>query len=176
MTMQKNIVVWHFNSQPRKGADLHIWDMSFSLKNFNSQPREGADGFSIECSILEPISTHSPARGLTNAHPFSTHFSVLISTHSPARGLTRSREGLGDRKVISTHSPARGLTVRCSVCCGCHTHFNSQPREGADTLYAIKHYYWYHFNSQPREGADSNFSQKYCLTKIVFCTYFTYFY
>lgn len=32
------------------------------------------------------------------------------------------------------------------------------------------------FNSQPRKGTDSNFSQKYCLAKIVFCIYFTYFY
>ena len=58
----------HFNSQPRKGADAYppVCD-SVPFWNFNSQPRKGVDTPMRIAARHALISTHSPARGLTQS-------------------------------------------------------------------------------------------------------------
>ena len=146
------------------------------LMHFNSQPRKGADGDYNRINLsISIISTHSPARGLTHLtssiRPIRYYFNsqprkgadvenpylypeILYFNSQPRKGADDYSSNRTNSQGISTHSPARGLT-----------HLTSSIRP-------IRYY----FNSQPRKGADSNFSQKYRLAKIVFCAYFTYFY
>ena len=76
-----------FNSQPRKGADNPLGLFRDFHKGFNSQPRKGADCHRDSLSSQGCVSTHSPARGLTNCSIKNLR-NVDVSTHSPARGLT----------------------------------------------------------------------------------------
>ena len=120
-----------FNSQPRKGADADVHDLTFEDWSFNSQPRKGADDGGAKRMKIKTVSTHSPARGLTrfvgllipsllrfNSQPRKgadlripdTDEAYQVSTHSPARGLTYGRRVFGRVQIVSTHSPARGLT------------------------------------------------------------------
>ena len=124
------------------------------MVSFNSQPRKGADRNSASDTSDTVVSTHSPARGLTetrdslytrylrfNSQPRKGADFVIgqrwdctdVSTHSPARGLTRNRSMSYYRIFVSTHSPARGLTRNRPTRCWSGLRFNSQPRKGADS-------------------------------------------
>ena len=85
-----------------------------------------------EFPLLEPISIHTPAKGVTFCFLFFQHFRA-ISIHTPAKGVTRtrvltlnidyyfnphSREGSDCPKanftfldLISIHTPAKGVTL-----------------------------------------------------------------
>ena len=58
------------------------------IYRFNSQPRKGADRNVVVSIRWIFVSTHSPARGLTERNA-ANHRRATVSTHSPARGLTR---------------------------------------------------------------------------------------
>ena len=58
-----------FNSQPRKGADSIAAALDAKAERFNSQPRKGADEVTKGSVLLRGVSTHSPARGLTQIGP-----------------------------------------------------------------------------------------------------------
>ena len=63
-------------------------EIGTTTKHFNSQPRKGADPDVRYLFVAEKhISTHSPARGLTDTYAKMRRYKN-ISTHSPARGLT----------------------------------------------------------------------------------------
>ena len=143
---------FHFNSQPRKGADTRSLTTAPSSSHFNSQPRKGAD--------WQPeLKGNVPS----------------ISTHSPARGLTIASGDKAERIAFQLTAP-QGDWRWCPRLSGPHVLFQLTAPQGdwlsPQILPACRTY----FNSQPRKGTDSNFSQKYCLAKIVFCIYFTYFY
>ena len=79
------------------------------MVSFNSQPRKGADRNSASDTSDTVVSTHSPARGLTETRD-SLYTRYLRFNSQPRKGadfiLIFDREACD----VSTHSPARGLT------------------------------------------------------------------
>ena len=128
-----------------------------------------------EFPLLEPISIHTPAKGVTFCFLFFQHFRA-ISIHTPAKGVTRtrvltlnidyyfnphSREGSDCPKanftfldLISIHTPAKGVTLihvadenflRISI----HT-----PAKGVTEDFVRGLAFHEDFNPHSREGSD----------------------
>ena len=141
-----------FNSQPRKGADVHRRKESDPQYCFNSQPRKGADLNPKERDFLQNVSTHSPARGLTQPGR-CRRGTVGVSTHSPARGLTRTPKSSRPSTLCFNSQPRKGADMIEEMKRNAEG-FNSQPRKGADVPVHPYSSLIRCFNSQPRKGAD----------------------
>ena len=123
---------FHFNSQPRKGADTRSLTTAPSSSHFNSQPRKGTDSNILHYRY--------------HCHHFNSQ---------PRKGTDSTAERNHKRTNISTHSPARGLTLPLGTWPPNRSYFNSQPRKGTDWLSMIEELDNEHFNSQPRKGTDA---------------------
>ena len=69
MSVQSEIAMSHFNSQPHKEADDYRQPPAKNLRNFNSQPHKEADYYGSGFNISYTISTHSLTRRLTHGTP-----------------------------------------------------------------------------------------------------------
>ena len=77
----------YFYSHAREGRDYAIVIALVDSSYFYSHAREGRDRRRWHKSMQETISTHTPARGVTDKlEEVRTVFE--ISTHTPARGVT----------------------------------------------------------------------------------------
>ena len=64
--------------------------------------------------ILDVISIHTPARGVTRAGTYRTAY-ITISIHTPARGVTPETFSVWNNHTISIHTPARGVTAKMHI-------------------------------------------------------------
>ena len=99
----------HFNSQPRKEADLCLCLQTPKPYHFNSQPRKEADDYGIYRDFLDDISIHSLARRLT----------IIAFLPLVERLYFNSQPRKEADHLLAYH---HRLT----------SHFNSQPRKEAD--------------------------------------------
>ena len=79
-----------FNPHSRTGSDLPIRshdDMGF---DFNPHSRTGSDLYCEEIDMVNEISIHTPARGVTSPLNYWAQM-VYISIHTPARGVTSDK-------------------------------------------------------------------------------------
>ena len=124
--------------------------------DFNSRPREGANvALLVACAYLPEISIPAPARGRTYSF-LGALFGIVISIPAPARGRTARCSSGTRRNVISIPAPARGRTflsldaldhIAISIPAPARGRTSSRQRTGPRQP---------HFNSRPREGANSS--------------------
>ena len=84
-----------------------------------------------EFPLLEPISIHTPAKGVTFCFLFFQHFRA-ISIHTPAKGVTKSVFNKLPNGRISIHTPAKGVTRTRVLTLNIDYYFNPHSREGSD--------------------------------------------
>ena len=102
----------HFYSHAREGRDSIPAAKRRFFQNFYSHAREGRDQRPRQPPQPQEISTHTPARGVTDTTVLG-NISAGISTHTPARGVTvYLAASFASILLISTHTPARGVTMR----------------------------------------------------------------
>ncbi len=151
----------------------------FRNPNFNPHSRKGSDDIAAPIYLFQPISTHTPARGVTAVLKRSAAC-ALISTHTPARGVTsatntrkkpssdfnpHSRKGSDriDRELvlfalISTHTPARGVTLSSLLPLTSAAYFNPHSRKGSDSGLLSAFWAQPNFNPHSRKGSDQKVS------------------
>ena len=77
-----------FNPHSREGSDNTAYVLLQACNNFNPHSREGSDSPLVWFPVLEPISIHTPAKGVTMENE-SESGSIIISIHTPAKGVTQ---------------------------------------------------------------------------------------
>ena len=95
-----------------------------------------------------------PPRGGELLGPVCT-LSELISIPAPARGRTRRESQQAKARPISIPAPARGRTEAARLV-GCKPQFQFPPPRGGERLHSAHKKRRLHFNSRPREGANSH--------------------
>ena len=103
--------------------------------------------------LLQLISTHTPARGVTD-QLLCLCLGFQISTHTPARGVTNNLPTESVDNHISTHTPARGVTGNEVVVCR-RLHISTHtPARGVTDTEGFEKWRQSHFYSHAREGRD----------------------
>ena len=82
-----------------------------------------------------------------------------ISIHTPAKGVTASACVRGSTSVISIHTPAKGVTRSGRRVSSSLQNFNPHSREGSDVEENRFYKRQYYFNPHSREGSDCQKSQ-----------------
>ena len=152
----------------------HTWkNIELSSKNFVTWDLLPACEHAL--IFIHVSQTHSLARRLTSARLIMSRSAGLFQLTAPqGADIRRPPVPLTDKNFNS--QPRRGLTLMQPLWLAASKLFQLTAPQGGWQVWSVASSHQYHFNSQSRKGADSNFSQKYCLDKIVFCIYFTYFY
>ena len=124
----------NFNPHTREGCDVIRPLPSASNAHFNPHTREGCDTSKGQRRLMERISIHTPARGVTCQYIHQRGIPCHISIHTPARGVTSLLSCYVLLNPISIHTPARGVTTtdRGELYGG--EDFNPHTREGCDML------------------------------------------
>ena len=98
-----------FYSHAREGRDRQLRRLQNALANFYSHAREGRD-FVSAGATWKCTNFYSHAREGRDDDVFRHEAIINISTHTPARGVTNNGKSSDRRFFISTHTPARGVT------------------------------------------------------------------
>ena len=122
---------------------------------FYSHAREGRDIYADPPWSYRQISTHTPARGVTE-NGFIWGMDYEISTHTPARGVTLTRN-IQFRRSKYFYSHAReGRDGLHSPVLPDRSYFYSHAREGRDGFPAWLPVSPGYFYSHAREGRDNS--------------------
>ena len=108
------------------------------------------------------ISTHTPARGVTTRNSIPQISTFVISTHTPARGVTPVIPGDSIiSQSISTHTPARGVTRYTTTTICDEDDFNSHACERRDSCITLLIFHFFFISTHtPARGVTLDIVSK----------------